>query len=357
MNSSQLSIRDLLVHYPGLTSPVVNSVSFEIPDGKITALVGPSGCGKSTVLKTIAGIVALSNGTISIGRTDITEVPAENRRVGYVPQSYGLFPHMTVVDNVGYGIRFAERGVSKRAARKHAKKFLELTRVNDLRDRFPSQLSGGQRQRVALARAIAFGPQILLLDEPLSALDPSLREGLRTELASLVRATGLTTLIVTHDQQEAFALADHMIVMNAGNIVQTGTPNEIWRCPTSAFAATFVAAAKLLPGTSWAGVVRTAGGSVPHTALTTESFARLGAEGSPGVLAICPTSLILSPDPETSPLVGQISKVQFAASRQHVCLVIAETELTAEIEGDRPFTVGLPVGVSFLDRSIHWFPA
>jgi putative spermidine/putrescine transport system ATP-binding protein len=351
-----LIVSKLTVSYLGAGRAVLNNVSFSAPAGQITALVGPSGCGKSTILKSISGIIDTTSGSILVGQKDLTSLTADRRKVGYVPQSYGLFPHMTVVDNVGFGFRFSGLGVSKRTARRLAAPYLELTRVADLSNRFPSQLSGGQRQRVALARAIAFGPEILLLDEPLSALDPELREGLRNELDFIVRSTGLTTVIVTHDQQEAFALADYMVVMKDGCVIQVGSPKSIWQSPTSAFAASFVASAKLLPCTVTNGGIRTLAGDVGFRFLAPGSVGRIQESGPSGVLAISPDSIQLV-EQSADTLTGVVTKVQFAASRQHLTIRVADTELATEVAAHIPLCVEEKVGVAFRDHSIHWFPS
>ncbi|CAD6008387.1 ABC transporter ATP-binding protein [Agreia sp. COWG] len=223
------------------SSVSLHDVSLAVTDGEVLALVGPSGCGKSTLLRVIAGLLAPSAGVVHLAGDDATRLRAEKRGIGYVPQSYALFPHLDVRGNVAYGLAAQRVPRTERAAR--VKEALELTRLTEFADRMPSQLSGGQRQRVALARALAIRPTVLLLDEPLSALDPQLRDGMRRDLRALLDAARCTTIIVTHDQSEALALADRVAVMRAGRLVQLDTVEGIWQRPAEPFVAEFVAGA------------------------------------------------------------------------------------------------------------------
>jgi ABC-type Fe3+/spermidine/putrescine transport system ATPase subunit len=233
-------------HYAGAPRPAVENVGFVVGQGEVLALVGPSGCGKSTTLRMIAGLEPLDGGTLHLDGVDATTTRPERRRIGWVPQSYGLFPHMNVADNVGYGLR--ARRTSKAEIAAAVRESLRLARVTELADRTPAQLSGGQRQRVALARALATDPRVLLLDEPLAALDPQLRDELRTELAELLRRAGRATVLVTHDQHEALALADRIAILRDGKLVQCATPEEIWANPADGFVAAFIARGAVLPG-------------------------------------------------------------------------------------------------------------
>ncbi|KZC94205.1 MULTISPECIES: ABC transporter ATP-binding protein [Clavibacter] len=231
-------------HRYGSTQAVAD-VSLEVAPGRVLALVGPSGCGKSTLLRLIAGLLTPSSGSLHLDGEDATRLRAERRRIGYVPQSYALFPHLSVRDNVAYGLRAQRVPRAERDERvDHA---LELTRMTAYADRSPAQLSGGQRQRVALARALAIRPRVLLLDEPLSALDPQLRDGMRRDLRRLLAEADCCTIIVTHDQAEALALADEVAVMRDGRLVQRDSVDGVWSRPLDPFVAEFVAGAAALP--------------------------------------------------------------------------------------------------------------
>jgi len=224
----------------------VDGVTLAVPAGELFSLVGPSGCGKTTLLRLVAGLEWASSGRVRIGGRDMTSVPAHRRPVNLVFQHYALFPHLTVAENVAFGLRYREGPRPRRAAAAGSvAAALALVRLGGLDRRYPHQLSGGQRQRVALARALALEPQVLLLDEPLAALDQELRQAMQLELKRLQRTVGITFLLVTHDQQEALALSDRVAVMSQGRIEQVGTPLEIFERPETAFVATFTGAANL----------------------------------------------------------------------------------------------------------------
>jgi sulfate transport system ATP-binding protein len=225
----------------------VDDVSFEAAEGKITALLGPSGSGKSTVLRMIAGLEMPTAGRIWMEEEEHTHSAVQDRRVGFVFQHYALFRHMTVAQNVGFGL--AVRKTSKEEVRTRVDELLSLVQLMPFRDRYPDQLSGGQRQRVALARALAPRPKVLLLDEPFGALDARVRQELRHWLDELHRELGVTSLLVTHDQEEALELAHQVVVMHEGAIQQIGTPSEIYNEPATEFVAGFVGSANVLNGT------------------------------------------------------------------------------------------------------------
>ena len=229
------------------TATAVDNVSFEIPQGAFATLLGPSGCGKTTLLRIIAGFYEPEGGTIALGGKRIDELPAHQRGTAMVFQDYALFPHMTVGGNVGYGLRLAH--VPKAEEERRVGAMLEFVGLGGLRDRRPDQLSGGQQQRVALARALIIEPTVLLLDEPLSNLDATLRERMRWELRALQKRLNITFLYVTHDQAEALAMSDWIAVMNSGHVEQWGVPKDIYRQPRSAFTATFIGSANLRPAT------------------------------------------------------------------------------------------------------------
>src|SRR3954465_1216922 len=224
--------------------PVVNDVSIEMDEGEFFVLLGPSGSGKSTLLRAIAGLTGIDHGRISLHGRDVTHVRARDRGVGLVFQNYALFRHMTVADNIECARRVrAMKGADRRARRKE---LLKLVALEGMDERLPGQLSGGQQQRVAVARALAHKPQVLLLDEPFGALDAKIREELRRTIRKVQRELGITTVLVTHDQEEAFALADTIGVMNSGRLLETGQPHDLYANPATRFVATFLGAANLL---------------------------------------------------------------------------------------------------------------
>lgn len=224
----------------------VDGVSIGIRDGEFFSMLGPSGSGKTTCLRLIAGFEQLSGGTIRIFGQPASELPPWQRDVNTVFQDYALFPHMSILDNVAYGLMV--KGVAKKARHARAQEALEKVALGFAHHRKPSQLSGGQRQRVAIARALVNQPRVLLLDEPLSALDAKLRTEVRTELRRLQSALGLTTIFVTHDQDEALSVADRIVVMSAGRVEQVGTPREIYQRPATRFVAEFIGLTNLFPG-------------------------------------------------------------------------------------------------------------
>ena len=224
----------------------VQGISFEVPKGTLTTILGPSGCGKTTTLRMIAGLESPSGGRIFIDGQDVTTLGPAQRNVSMMFQSYALFPHMTVLENVQYGLRMS--GIAKDECKRRAIEALRNVGLNDFDARLPSELSGGQQQRVALARALVLEPAVLLFDEPLSNLDARLRREMREEIRSLQQRLGLTVAYVTHDQSEALAVSDQIIVMDVGRIAQRGTPQALYEAPQSEFVAGFMGEAMLFPG-------------------------------------------------------------------------------------------------------------
>ncbi|MDX6623141.1 MAG: sulfate/thiosulfate transport system ATP-binding protein [Solirubrobacterales bacterium] len=216
----------------------LNDVAIEVPDGSLTALLGPSGSGKSTLLRAIAGLETLDSGEVLIDGEDVSKKPTQKREVGFVFQHYAAFKHMTVYENVGFGLKIRKQDKAKINARVH--ELLDLVQLHGLADRYPSQLSGGQRQRMALARALAVEPQVLLLDEPFGALDAKVRKDLRTWLRRLHDEMHVTTIFVTHDQEEAMDVANQLVVMNDGRVEQSGTAGELYEQPANEFVMSFV---------------------------------------------------------------------------------------------------------------------
>ena len=225
----------------------VRDFSLAIDKGSFVTLLGPSGCGKTTLLRSIAGLVEITRGQISIGGRRIDDVPIYRRNIGLVFQNYALFPHKSIFDNVAFGLKY--RNVPKAEIATRVARALEMVRLPGSEKKLPSQLSGGQQQRIALARAIVFEPEVLLLDEPLSALDANMREDMRVEIKKIQKQTGITAIFVTHDQEEALSMSDRIVVMNAGTAEQIGTPQEVYDRPATTFVADFLGKANMLQGT------------------------------------------------------------------------------------------------------------
>jgi putative spermidine/putrescine transport system ATP-binding protein len=239
-----VKVRDLTCRFGAFLA--VDNVSFNVPAGECLALLGPSGCGKTTTLNMVAGFIKPMSGDIRVGGTSVIGVSPHHRNTGFVFQNYALFPHFTVFENVAYGLR--QRKVPENRIKTEVHKALEMVRLTGLQDRFPRELSGGQQQRVSLARALVFEPDILLLDEPLSNLDAKLRDQMRLELQEIRQRTGVTTILVTHDQTEAMTIAEKIAVMNKGRIEQIGSAEEIYSQPATRFVADFVGVANFLRG-------------------------------------------------------------------------------------------------------------
>ncbi len=244
----------------------LKGVCLDFKSGRLTAILGPSGCGKTTLLRSIAGFIEVDAGRILFDGEEVTGLPPQRRGTAMVFQNYALWPHMTIFENVAYGLRLQK--VPAAEIRRRVLKVLELVEIGNLTDvesRKPSALSGGQQQRVALARALVVEPKVLLMDEPLSNLDAKVRQRLRAELRQLQRQVGITAIYVTHDQEEALALADTVVLMDQGTIVQTGTPQAIYLKPTTAFAAEFLGVSNQLEGEVKDGRLVVAGQSLPYT--------------------------------------------------------------------------------------------
>lgn len=236
--SERVAFDDVTVIYPGMDEPALSHVSLEVKEGEFLVLVGPSGCGKSTFLRALAGLEAVSTGRIIIGERDVTRVPAKDRDIAMVFQNYALYPHMTVAENMGFALKIAK--VSKAEIARRVQEAAALLDLTDYLDRKPRALSGGQRQRVAMGRAIVREPQVFLMDEPLSNLDAQLRVQTRTQIATLQRRLGTTTVYVTHDQVEAMTMGDRVAILKDGVIQQVDTPDNLYRLPVNAFVAGFI---------------------------------------------------------------------------------------------------------------------
>jgi len=275
----------------------------DVKEGELITLLGPSGCGKTTALRITAGFEFADSGAVLVGGADITRTPAHRRNMGMVFQSYSLFPNLSVANNVDFGLRARGQGAAQRHHR--VAEMLELVQLTALADRYPHQLSGGQQQRVALARALAIQPQVLLLDEPLSALDAKVRTTLRDEIRRIQTEVGITTLFVTHDQEEALAISDRVCVMSQGRLEQLGTPRDVYRHPSTAFVARFVGTMNELP----AEVTGPGELSVLGTRLGVPKAGGFGT-GSKVKLLVRPEDLLLA----DSGLAGTVAAVTFQGS-------------------------------------------
>jgi len=271
-----LSIRDLTVRFGATVA--VDDVSLELDTGQVLAVLGPSGCGKSTLLRAVAGLEPTYTGSIAYDGHDLAGTPTHKRGFALMFQDGQLFPHQSVARNIGYPLRL--RHASRTCVEGTVTELLELVGLPGLGDRMPTTLSGGERQRVALARALAVSPRLLLLDEPLSALDANLRERLAGDLRDIVRRAGTTALLVTHDQEEAFAVADRMAVMRDGRVVQSGTLDEVWRHPVDRDTAAFLGYASVLDGAAAQRLAKSAGATTPWPAVALRRSAlRVASEG------------------------------------------------------------------------------
>src|SRR5512138_1702731 len=239
-----ITLDQVTKRYQGM--PVVNDVSVDVGEGEFFVLLGPSGSGKSTLLRAIAGLTGVDHGRIALHGNDVTHVSARERGVGLVFQNYALFRHMTVADNIEFALRVRRMKRADRLARR--KELLRLVALEGMDERLPAQLSGGQQQRVAVARALAHRPEVLLMDEPFGALDAKIREELRRTIRQIQRELKITTILVTHDQEEAFALADRIGVMHQGRLLECGRPDDLYTRPATRFVSTFLGAANLLLG-------------------------------------------------------------------------------------------------------------
>ncbi len=308
---------------------VLSEMDLRMADGELICLLGPSGCGKTTLLRIIAGFVRPDAGRVVVGGADVTRLSASARRVGMVFQSYSLFPNMTALDNVRFGPRVA--GLGKPEQIQRARELLDLVGLSAHEAKYPHQLSGGQQQRVALARALAVRPQVLLLDEPLSALDAKVRAQLREEIRRIQRDTGVTTVLVTHDQEEALSIADRVAVMNGGRLLQVASPATIYRAPSHGFVARFIGSGAVFSGVAEGGQVR-----VEHLSLAARAAAE-HAHGTPVQIFIRPEKVRLQamggavPDGAVS---GEVCETIFLGALTRVRLSVHGTQTPLNIWAD-----------------------
>lgn len=326
----QLNIKGLSKFYGDFQALI--DVDLEVGDKEFVCLLGPSGCGKTTLLRVIAGLEGYEGGALRLGDRDLAAIGAQDRGFGIVFQSYSLFPHLTVRQNVGYGLKIRKSPASQIATR--VGEMLEMVHLAEYADRYPWQLSGGQQQRVAIARALAVDPILLLLDEPLSALDARVRAELRTELRQVQRRLGIPTIMVTHDQEEALTMADRVVCMNAGRIEQIGSPQEIYSHPATRFVADFVGSSTLLSAAD-AGRLEVAGAATAGGKL----------------FVLRPEDVSVRPDPAG---IGRIRNITFLGSVNRIEVDVAGLVLLAETGRLHGLEEGAAVAVEIAPEAGTW---
>jgi ABC-type Fe3+/spermidine/putrescine transport system ATPase subunit len=341
--ASAVELRNVTLAYGNFVA--VQDVSLQIARGEFVTLLGPSGCGKTTILRAIAGLVQPTGGEISVAGRRIDNIPIHKRNIGLVFQNYALFPHKSIFDNIAFGLKY--RDVEKSLIAQKVKRALDMVRLPGVEKKLPSEMSGGQQQRIALARAIVIEPDVLLLDEPLSALDANLREEMRTELKIIQREVGITTIFVTHDQDEALAMSDRIVVMNKGLIEQVGSPEEVYRRPESRFVASFLGQSNLLPGVIGAlagGVAKVSLGNGVELSAAAPATAR---EGEPVIAVVRAQKVLLGPPGASRGLQGRIASTSYLGGSAAYFVEVAGGKLQAiaTIE-DRVWREGEDVAVT-----------
>jgi putative spermidine/putrescine transport system ATP-binding protein len=316
----EVRLENLVRRYGAVTA--LDGLSLTLAPGELVALLGPSGCGKTTALRLLAGLEEADEGRVVIGGQDVTDLPTNKRNIGMVFQAYSLFPHMVAWENVAFGLQM--RGVGTSERKKRALEMLELVGLGRYANRYANQMSGGQQQRVALARALAIQPQVLLLDEPLSALDAKVRSRLRDEIRRVQLEVGITTLFVTHDQEEALAIADRVGVMQSGRLEQLGPPTLVYSRPATPFVADFVGLTNQMPGIVRAGAVEVRGASIP--------LVQPDVPDGPATALIRPEAVsITDADGSEGPLVGTVIAVAFLGAISRVTVDLGDTTVLAQL--------------------------
>ena len=332
-----LEIRNVTKRFDAFVA--LRDVSLDVEEGEFVCFLGPSGCGKTTLLRAIAGLDIQTSGTIAQGGRDISALPPEERDFGIVFQSYALFPNLTLRQNIAFGLE--NRGQDRRAIDARVSDLLEMIGLTAHGTKYPAQISGGQQQRVALARALAPNPGLLLLDEPLSALDAKVRLHLREQLKDVQRRLGVTTIMVTHDQEEALAIADRIVVMNVGVVEQVGTPREVYDAPRTRFVADFIGAMNFLSGRMTARD-RVEVGGLPFTCQPNGHAA-----GAPVTIAIRPEDVVVPQGAAENLVEAEVGPVEFLGSHVRTRLVhpaFADAPLTAQLSQNLARRVGLREG-------------
>jgi putative spermidine/putrescine transport system ATP-binding protein/spermidine/putrescine transport system ATP-binding protein len=349
-----VELRQVTKRYGAFTA--VQPMDLRVESGAFVTLLGPSGCGKTTTLRMVAGLAQPSAGDILIKGARVNDVPIHKRNLGIVFQNYALFPHKTVFDNVAFGLKY--RRVPKPEIAERVKRALALVQLPQMAERYPNQLSGGQQQRIALARAVVIEPDVLLLDEPLSALDANLREEMRVELKRIQHQLGIATLFVTHDQSEALAMSDKIVVMNQGRIEQQGTPEDVYTRPTSLFVARFLGNSNLLEG-------RVVGQADGHLRIAVDSLGEVRAEpnglaareGDRLRLVVRAERLRLAEraaeEPGTISLAGRIEAVDYQGQSARYFVTVGGHNLQVINPIDqRPLAQGIQVSVQLRARDV-----
>lgn len=338
----EVGIHDVWRRYGSVVA--VGGVSLTVAAGEFVSLLGPSGSGKTTLLMMLAGFEAPDSGRLTVGARDITHVAPNKRDIAMVFQRYALFPHMTVAENIGFPLRM--RGVGRAERDAKVRLALEMVKLGAHAARRPAELSGGQQQRVALARAIVFEPPVILMDEPLGALDKKLRQHMQTELRQLQQRLGATVIYVTHDQEEALTMSDRVAVMNGGALVQLGPPRMLYDHPADAFVADFIGEMNLLPGAVEAVsggecIVRTAGGAAPGTFAGAPLAAGAGAR-----LAVRPEHVVLSAAAGAAGLVGRVAQCVFNGANTAILVELPDGAMLRADVGARGGLAGLETGAA-----------
>ena len=347
---ASVEFRNVSMRYGAVTA--VDNVNFSIEAGKLVTLLGPSGCGKTTTLRMIAGLEIASAGQIMIGGKDVTRLSAADRDVSMVFQSYALFPHMSVLENAAYGP--SVKGLGKELSREMAMAKLALVGLKGFENRYPSELSGGQQQRVAVARALVLEPQVLLFDEPLSNLDAKLRRRVREEIRELQQDLNLTVAYVTHDQEEALAVSDRIIVMSNAKIAQEGAPRELYEQPANAFVADFIGDANLIDVK-----VKSVAGDRADVEIgpVMVSLPSRGFQPGPAKVAVRPESLLLETGPGAAGLPGTVQKCAYLGNHLDIMVETPVGELFVIQYGAREMlTPGTPVALGFAGSGVTLIP-